>query len=93
MTSECLWNEPPDEVTLPETPMVAAMAEDEGETPGVDEAGLDQRPTEEQLELLASLQSHGPGPELHNDVWLNSEPLNLADLRGNVVMVEFWTFG
>lgn len=25
--------------------------------------------------------------------WLNSAPLRMADLRGNVVMVEFWTFG
>ncbi len=32
-------------------------------------------------------------PEISNPVWLNSEPLRLADLRGKVVMVEFWTFG
>ena len=32
-------------------------------------------------------------PEISNTVWLNSEPLRLADLRGKVVMVEFWTFG
>ncbi len=32
-------------------------------------------------------------PEITNPVWLNSEPLRLADLRGKVVMVEFWTFG
>jgi len=25
--------------------------------------------------------------------WLNSEPLNLADLRGKVVLVDFWTYG
>jgi thiol-disulfide isomerase/thioredoxin len=24
--------------------------------------------------------------------WLNSKPLSLADLRGQVLMVEFWTF-
>jgi hypothetical protein len=50
-------------------------------------------PTEHQSNLLASLQSYGPAPELHNEIWLNSEPLKLADLRGKVVMVEFWTFG
>lgn len=25
--------------------------------------------------------------------WLNSEPINVADLQGNVVLVQFWTFG
>lgn len=50
-------------------------------------------PSEEQLRLLASLENYGAAPALHNDVWLNSEPLTLADLRGKVVMVEFWTFG
>lgn len=25
--------------------------------------------------------------------WLNSEPLSLRDLRGQVVLVDFWTFG
>ena len=34
-----------------------------------------------------------PAPEISNEIWLNSEPLRLADLRGKVVMVEFWTFG
>ena len=25
--------------------------------------------------------------------WLNSKPLNLAELRGKVVLVDFWTYG
>ena len=32
-------------------------------------------------------------PDITNPTWLNSEPLRLADLKGKVVMVEFWTFG
>ena len=36
----------------------------------------------------------GPAPDITNEVWLNSDqPLNLAALRGRVVLVEFWTFG
>jgi len=36
----------------------------------------------------------GPlAPELKNETWLNSEPLTRADLRGSVVLIDFWTFG
>ena len=36
----------------------------------------------------------GAAPELKGDVWLNSAaPLRLADLRGQVVLVDMWTFG
>lgn len=34
-----------------------------------------------------------PAPDIINPTWLNSAPLRMADLRGKVVMVEFWTFG
>lgn len=27
------------------------------------------------------------------DAWINSPPLTLAGLRGNVVLIDFWTFG
>lgn len=50
-------------------------------------------PSEAQVQLLASLANQGIPPELFNEVWLNSEPLKLADLQGKVVIVEFWTFG
>lgn len=32
-------------------------------------------------------------PDITNETWLNSAPLYLGDLKGKVVMVEFWTFG
>jgi thiol-disulfide isomerase/thioredoxin len=32
-------------------------------------------------------------PELATGDWINSEPLKLNDLRGRVVLIEFWTFG
>ena len=32
-------------------------------------------------------------PDLASGDWINSEPLKLKDLRGRVVLVEFWTFG
>lgn len=35
----------------------------------------------------------GKAPDIMNEMWLNSLPLKLMDLKGKVVMVEFWTFG
>ena len=32
-------------------------------------------------------------PDLATGEWINSEPLRLQDLRGRVVLIEFWTFG
>lgn len=40
------------------------------------------------------LQDYGLAPELENTVWLNTEaPLRLANLRGQVVLLDMWTFG
>ena len=32
-------------------------------------------------------------PALAHGDWINSEPLKLENLRGRVVLIEFWTFG
>ena len=32
-------------------------------------------------------------PDFAAGTWINSEPLKLKDLRGRVVLVEFWTYG
>jgi hypothetical protein len=72
-----------------ETPTVAGVVDAAPEKPE-----MKSGPTGEQLMLLAGLDNYGPAPELlANEVWLNSDPLSLVDLRGKVVMVEFWTFG
>ena len=40
------------------------------------------------------LDNFGPAPELDNQVWLNTEgTLRLEELRGQVVLLEMWTFG
>lgn len=78
-----------------EDAMAGASDGAQGQTAAAEESGgaLVPGPTAEQLELLAKLRPQGEAPELLNQVWLNSEPLKLADLRGNVVLVEFWTYG
>lgn len=49
--------------------------------------------TPAQQQLLARLPALGTAPELQNEIWFNSDPLQLSALRGKVVMVEFWTYG
>jgi hypothetical protein len=50
--------------------------------------------TDSAMSTSASLPDLGPAPELTNDIWLNVDaPLRLADLRGNVVLIDMWTFG
>jgi len=43
---------------------------------------------------VAKLPDLGEAPELTNEVWLNvDQPLRLANLRGQVVLLDMWTFG
>ena len=38
-------------------------------------------------------QESATAPDLATGEWINSGPLKLQDLRGRVVLIEFWTFG
>ena len=67
-----------------------------GASPMPDNTQPPVSPTQTAVEQQSSptLTNLGPAPELTNDVWLNTnQPLRLADLRGNVVLLEMWTFG
>jgi cytochrome c biogenesis protein CcdA/thiol-disulfide isomerase/thioredoxin len=40
-----------------------------------------------------ALDDYGPAPDFEGiELWLNSEPLTLAGLRGKVVVLDFWTY-
>jgi cytochrome c biogenesis protein CcdA/thiol-disulfide isomerase/thioredoxin len=40
-----------------------------------------------------ALPDYGTAPSLHPDgAWINSAPLTLAQLRGKVVLIDFWTY-
>ncbi|MCB0181368.1 MAG: redoxin domain-containing protein [Anaerolineae bacterium] len=86
-----------DLTTLPQESPVVAEDPAQDQTVGSEEVAMINQdipaPTAEQLALLADLDIKGVPPDLNNEVWLNSDPLKLADLHGKVVIVEFWTFG
>lgn len=52
------------------------------------------QPTLEPERPFLNLPDLGEAPEIRNEVWVNADaPVTLADSRGKVVLVEFWTFG
>ena len=71
-------------------PLPAAPSDSDG---AVADAPIQSTLTTAQAQVLAGLIDQGPAPELLNETWINSDPLRLADLRGKVVIVEFWTYG
>src|SRR5262245_6387506 len=46
-----------------------------------------------QVAATTSLKDYGPAPELTGLTnWINSKPLTLNQLRGKVVLIDFWTY-
>jgi len=41
----------------------------------------------------AAITSGKPAPEITAEHWINSKPQTIDDLKGRVVLVEFWTYG
>jgi thiol-disulfide isomerase/thioredoxin len=42
---------------------------------------------------LANLTNYGPAPNMQGIAyWINSPPLNLSELKGKVILVDFWTY-
>ena len=83
---------PAAEAAAPEDPAEETAAGPESE-PADASPQTPPGPSPEQQAVLDGLEVIGAPPELSNEIWLNSDPLKLADLRGKVVIVEFWTYG
>jgi len=48
--------------------------------------------TQKNLDSI-QFKNYGPAPDFIGiNHWLNSEPLSIADLKGKVVLVDFWTY-
>jgi hypothetical protein len=57
-------------------------------------AEVEQETAPQPADPPPGIEDLGPAPELQNEVWLNTDqPLRLADLRGQVVLIDMWTFG
>jgi len=54
---------------------------------------VNSAPNNQTQDNPSALPNRGIAPEFLNTAWLNSDiPLRLANLRGSVVLLEFWTF-
>ncbi len=71
--------------------LVSCAAVRSGDEPAPDAS---TEPTDEAGGSKSDLPDLGPAPELENEVWLNVDaPLRLSDLRGQVVLIDMWTYG
>ncbi|MBD1855988.1 MULTISPECIES: thioredoxin family protein [Leptolyngbya] len=62
--------------------------------PSQDKQSFIGQPILDPKQDLVSVQASGnPLPDFQGiQQWLNSTPLSIADLKGNVVLIQFWTF-
>lgn len=59
--------------------------------------GVEAEAVEVEADAVKSLADYlpilGPAPEIINgENWINSDPLTLEQLKGKVVLIEFWTY-
>jgi hypothetical protein len=77
--------------------ILAACAPAAGPIGKATEAPRPAEPAQEETDApppQLNLPRMGKAPEITNERWINTdEPLTLASQRGNVVLLEFWTFG
>ncbi|PSN16839.1 redoxin [filamentous cyanobacterium CCT1] len=73
----------------------AAIAAHQSSERAFQKGGAGSKPrTNPQISAAELAPSGDPMPELRGiSQWLNSDPLTVASLRGNVVLLQFWTFG
>lgn len=45
------------------------------------------------IERADAIPQGKAAPEIAGSSWINSAPLTINDLKGRVVLVEFWTYG
>ena len=41
----------------------------------------------------AAISNGKAAPDVAGEIWINSQPLTIGELKGRVVLVEFWTYG
>lgn len=41
---------------------------------------------------MESFQQHFRAPELFGEYWLNGEPVSVREMRGNVLLIDFWDY-
>ncbi len=74
------------------TPAREASTQATPDRPRATGAGYTPLPPEAAM-VNTDLRDYGAAPELQNTVWLNTPtPLRLAGLRGQVVLLDMWTF-
>ncbi len=77
------------ETEVPETDVLATEVTADGEPSSFNPEDFTEGGPEIR-ERLAELEKSQQPPELEVNQWMNSEPLTLADLKGKIVVLDFW---